>query len=300
MLKKPLFRLLVAALLINTCNIVGVAFSSSAGATQVGTLTLVENDNPDDPVGTYELGYGQAEITPFALLDPAFSNPGYVFVGWNTQPDGTGQSYPDGGTFDFTSDGMLFAIWMLNVVALNLSPNGGGGTIPQVRGSTSLTTTLPSNGPMFRPGYQFYCWNSQANGQGTNYSPGQEITINSTLTLYAVWHAIAPTLFYGNIGYFARNTYGLTPKMKASVRTLAKYLKVHNLLYVNLYGYTGSLAPGLANTVISLYRAQQVKTYLIQRLNSEKYKGVSITTAGEGTIGNVPGAQYARVEVFVY
>ena len=88
--------------------------------------------------------------------------------------------------------------------------------------------------------------------------------------------------------------------MKASVRTLAKYLKLHHLLYVNLYGYTGSLAPGQANTVLSLYRAQQVKTYLVQRLRSEKFNGVSITTTGEGTIGNIPGAQYARVEVFVY
>jgi len=283
----------------------GIIFGSTfspvvAGASQVATLTLVENINPDDQVGTYELGYGPGEITPFVQLDPTFSNPGYMFSGWNTQPDGTGQSYPDGGLYSFATDGMLFAMWTLEIVSLNLSPNGGGGTIPQVHGSTSLTTTLPSNGPMFRPGFYFYCWNSQANGLGTDYFPGTSITTNATLTLYAKWRAITPTLFYGSVGIFARNTYGLTPKMKATVRALATYLKLHHLLYVNLYGYTGSLASGQSNTLISLYRAQQVKSYLVQRLRSAKFTGVTITTAGEGTIGNIPGAQFAKVEVFVY
>ena len=293
---------LMALFLIVLCTIASSIgyFDHPASATQIATLTLVENDNPDDPIGTYELGTAPAEITPFVQLSPTFSNPGYVFSGWNTQPDGTGQGFPDGGLFPFSEDGMLFAMWTLDVVALNLSPNGGGGTIPQVQGSTSLTTTLPSNGPIFRPGFYFYCWNSQPDGSGVNYFPGATLTINLTTTLYAKWRAISPTLFYGSVGNFARNTYGLTPKMKASVRTLAKYLKLHHLLYVNLYGYTGSLAPGQANTVLSLYRAQQVKTYLVQRLRSEKFNGVSITTTGEGTIGNIPGAQYARVEVFVY
>jgi OmpA family/Listeria-Bacteroides repeat domain (List_Bact_rpt) len=293
-------RYLAAFALFTGLIINDVVSSHLAMASQVATLTLVENINPDDPVGTYELGYGPAEITPFVQLNPTFSNPGYMFAGWNTQPDGTGQSYPDGGLYSFSADGMLFAMWTLEVVALNLSPNGGGGTIPQVQGSNSLTTTLPNHGPMFRPGFTFYCWNSQANGLGTDYFPGTSITTNTTLTLYAKWRAVAPTLFYGSIGNFARNTYGLTPKMKASIRSLATYLKLHHLMFVNLYGYTGSLASGQSNHVISLYRAQQVKSYLVQRLNSEKFAGVSITTSGEGTIGNIPGAQYARVEVFVY
>lgn len=297
MFKKPVFAVLT---LLGCLTSSEILVPIHASASQVATLTLVENDNPDDPVGTYELGYGPTEITPFIQLSPTFSNPGYVFSGWNTQPDGTGQSYPDGGRYSFASDGMLFAMWTLEVVALNLSPNGGGGTIPQIRGSTSLTTTLPSEGPMFRPGFYFYCWNTQPDGLGIDYFPGASLTINSTLTLYAKWRAITPTLFYGSIGNFARNTYGLTPKMKATVRTLARYLKYHNLRYVNLYGYTGSLASGQANSVLSLYRAQQVKTYLVQKLRSEKFNSVAITTAGEGTSGNIPGAQFARVEVFVY
>jgi outer membrane protein OmpA-like peptidoglycan-associated protein len=88
--------------------------------------------------------------------------------------------------------------------------------------------------------------------------------------------------------------------MKATVRALATYLKSHHLLHVSLYGYTGSLASGQSNTLISLYRAQQVKSYLVQRLRSAKFAGVTITTAGEGTIGNIPGAQFAKVEIFVY
>ncbi|HEY4151815.1 MAG TPA: InlB B-repeat-containing protein, partial [Pseudolysinimonas sp.] len=38
-----------------------------------------------------------------------FSRAGYVFTGWNTAPDGSGTEYVDAESFDFSSDGVLYA-----------------------------------------------------------------------------------------------------------------------------------------------------------------------------------------------
>lgn len=42
----------------------------------------------------------------------------------------------------------------------------------------------------YRFRYAFKCWNTKADGSGTNYNPGQSYTTNAPLTLYAQWYAI--------------------------------------------------------------------------------------------------------------
>ena len=64
------------------------------------------------------------------------------------------------------------------------------GNLTVVRGST---ITLPSNVPQLNCSpyvYSFLGWSIRANGIGTNYRPGQTITVNSNLTLYAKWQLI--------------------------------------------------------------------------------------------------------------
>jgi len=36
-------------------------------------------------------------------------------------------------------------------------------------------------------GWSFVCWNTDANGEGTSYKPGDTLIVNSDLTLYAIW-----------------------------------------------------------------------------------------------------------------
>lgn len=40
-------------------------------------------------------------------------------------------------------------------------------------------------------GYKFIGWNTQVDGQGTNYSAADTLTITSDVTLYAVWEKVA-------------------------------------------------------------------------------------------------------------
>jgi uncharacterized repeat protein (TIGR02543 family) len=80
-------------------------------------------------------------------------------------------------------------------------PNGGTGSniVDSVNSGTYYSIR---QNPFSRTGYTFDGWNTNANGTGVNYSPGQVICLTSSLTLYAKWKA-SPTLtvtYYPNGG----------------------------------------------------------------------------------------------------
>ena len=78
------------------------------GTSQIDAVTL--NDNYSDISQTLYVHEGQNIILP---EDP-FTRTGYKFMGWNTEPDGTGDPFTNGAELDNTlfSDGLtLYAQW---------------------------------------------------------------------------------------------------------------------------------------------------------------------------------------------
>ena len=78
------------------------------------------------------------------------------------------------------------------------------GSVPSSQSQRQLTSiTLPTNsGNLVRTGYTFGGWNTQADGLGTNYTPGSTFTLSSSShTLYAKWTLNTYTLtFNANSG----------------------------------------------------------------------------------------------------
>ena len=74
-------------------------------------------------------------------------------------------------------------------ILLNYHANGGLGSMePDSRfGDGAVTAGVNA---FNRDGYEFTGWNTNANGTGTTYKPGAEITLTDTLTLYAQWEKI--------------------------------------------------------------------------------------------------------------
>lgn len=70
---------------------------------------------------------------------------------------------------------------------VSFNANGGSGSMPAQTASTS--TALTSN-QYSRTGYTFAGWNTQANGQGTNYANGASYPFTSSAVLYAQWSPI--------------------------------------------------------------------------------------------------------------
>lgn len=136
----------------------------------------------------------QTADAPTMLSSNAFSRPGFEFVGWDTDPSGTGDRFADGATFDFTADATLFAQWRAQAPVtrtVTFDANGGLGSMDaQVADApTALTSSAFS-----RPGFTFAGWNTGAAGTGVAFADGQTYDFASDATLFAQWAAIPPSL----------------------------------------------------------------------------------------------------------
>lgn len=110
---------------------------------------------------------------------------------------------------------------------ITYNANGGTGAPgrqTKVYGSIlTLSTTRPT-----RTGYSFTGWNTDANGSGTGYSPGQAYGADADLTLYAMWSPNKYTVSYNaNGGSGAPSaqtkTYGVTLKLSSTRPTRTNY-----------------------------------------------------------------------------
>jgi uncharacterized repeat protein (TIGR02543 family) len=143
---------------------------------------------------------------------------GYRFTGWNTAANGSGTAYTAGATIVVTSDITLYAQWTENSLC-TLSYNGNGntsGTAPlSAIYSQGDFATVAASGTLARTGYTFTGWNTTASGNGTAYNAGSNVTMTSSITLYAQWTALPLcTLSYNGNG----NTTGTAPVSTSHVQ----------------------------------------------------------------------------------
>ncbi len=128
--------------------------------------------------------YGNTITKP---TDPTKVN--YYFIGW----------YKDACCTDdwnFTTDVVnanttLYAKWGLNRYILAYNGNGNtGGLVPDSNRTYDYGTEIEVYGNdagLYKTGYTFNDWNTKADGTGTTYSEGDEITMSQDVTLYAQW-----------------------------------------------------------------------------------------------------------------
>ena len=144
-----------------------------------------------------------------SLTTNGYTKTGYTFMDWNTQPNGGGTAYTDGETVsNLTSvDGetvTLFAQWRANHYTIKFDGNtaDGGSTTDQPM-TYDQAASLTING-YTKTGYTFTSWNTQADGGGTAYTDGQNVSNltpeeGGTVTLFAQWRANNYTIqFDGN------------------------------------------------------------------------------------------------------
>ena len=71
---------------------------------------------------------------------------------------------------------------------VTFDPNGGSGTTPPAQTvKTGSDIILPNGSGLTRSGYIFDCWNTQADGEGTNHSADSSATVEKDIILYAYW-----------------------------------------------------------------------------------------------------------------
>ena len=145
----------------------------------------------------------QATNSPTPLTSEssfAIVNPNHTFVNWNTERDGSGISYTDGTTYSFVADLSLYAQWIGTTETLLFSPNAGTGSVSPLLSAFGSLAVLPTGGSMLRGGYTLVGWNTAADGSGTEFALGSQITVPTSETLYAQWSADSETLLFSANG----------------------------------------------------------------------------------------------------
>ncbi|MFC4599568.1 InlB B-repeat-containing protein [Cohnella hongkongensis] len=120
---------------------------------------------------------------------------GHTFVGWNTEPDGSGTAYVEGDEFPIGAAGVtLYAQWSINSYEVRFDSDGGTAIDSQtvVYGYTASEPDAPE-----KTGYTFGGWFTDG-GFGSEFSFAT--AIEGDTTLYAKWNINSYTVAYDGNG----------------------------------------------------------------------------------------------------
>ena len=136
----------------------------------------VENPNPT-----------MGESGKVLTLQP-LTRSGYKFIGWFDAPEAgkTVTTIPAGNTDAI----ILYAKWVERGCTITFDGNGGTeGETEAIWAPWDTSVSLPES-TFIRPGYTFTAWNTQSDGKGKTYAPGDmvaNLAEEGTVTLYAQW-----------------------------------------------------------------------------------------------------------------
>jgi len=179
---------------------------------------------------------------------------GYTFTCWNTQADGNGTDRAPSSTFAMgAANVILYAKWTADpTYTVTYDANTGTGGVPADSNNylAGATVTVLGNGTLVKVGYTFTCWNTQADGNGTDRAPSSTFAMGAAnVILYAKWTA-DPT--YGLISYWKLNeTSGTT-----AVDSFSGY--TGTLTYTSPASTEPTFTTGKASNAISLSNGQYV------------------------------------------
>ncbi len=159
------------------------------------TMTLYAQWKANKYVVTFDPNSGEGTMddqdfvydVPQELSENTYTREHFVFKGWNTRSDGTGESFEDKGKVENLTTNpdqtvTLFAQWELETHTISYDLNGGtlfGQTgIVEAHYSYGDTVMLPEP---TREGYDFDYW------EGSKYYAGDAYTVTEDHTLKAIW-----------------------------------------------------------------------------------------------------------------
>ncbi len=117
---------------------------------------------------------------------------GCEFIGWNTEPDGTGIHFDQGNNYTFSLSNpsrKLYAQWRYKIEYRGNGHDTGTAPTKQV-GQSGETVQIKDKGTLTKNDARFIGWNTKADGTGTNYTAGTNYTFspsNPSIDLYAQW-----------------------------------------------------------------------------------------------------------------
>ena len=164
----------------------------------VNTYTITFNVNGGNSLTTNTAVTG-ADGKLASLPTPTRN--GYTFDGWYTAETG-GTKVELSRTYSANST--IYARWIaeVNTYTITFNTNGGSGSIPSQHSvQYGDEIVLPNGNNLSRSGFTFGGWNTQSNGNGSNYNGGSYYTVTGAATLYVKWNSSGFTGTYGSVAY---------------------------------------------------------------------------------------------------
>lgn len=119
---------------------------------------------------------------------------GYFFNGWNTEKDGSGDSYSEGDRIRVTTQSItLYAQWK-EKTRYNVVFDGNGAEKGEVLPSVvhaGEQCTFPGEGELRRDGFAFCGWTEDSENVGELYYEGDTVYITADALFYAAWESSA-------------------------------------------------------------------------------------------------------------
>jgi uncharacterized repeat protein (TIGR02543 family) len=158
------------------------------------SYTVTFNKNNTDAGSTDASPQTKTVSSPATTIDSLPVAPtriGYIFIGWNTEADGSGDSFS--AISAVIKDITVYAQWQYvssnsHTVIFNKNNTDAGSVDanPPVKVVTSPATTIDSlPAPPTRAGYTFTGWNTNENGLGSSFTA--ITTVTESITVYAQW-----------------------------------------------------------------------------------------------------------------
>lgn len=168
------------------------------------TYTLYTRWNYAEYTITYNLNGGTGTApspqtkkygTPIVVqnIEQGTEKTGYDFLGWASESNAAAATWKPGDNLTAEGNRTLYAVWKLKTYLVTYNGNKPGSAAADVEGVPGNQTkkygeelTLIPSTPTLE-GYTFKVWNTQSDGNGTDYSPGGTYNSNNALNLYAQW-----------------------------------------------------------------------------------------------------------------
>jgi len=182
-----------------------------------------------------------------------FYKPGYVFLSWNTLPDGTGTSYQDKAPITLFTDTSLYALWEPGKFLLTFHPNGG--TVSPTSKQVVFNSPIGELPIPHKKDYKFDGWTIGA----LVFTEDTIWKFPSNNTLVAKWSkltGIDESLNVADIQIFPNPTTGElrieTSDMRYEISEIEIYDMIGRKLISNLKSQISSLKSQISNQTIDI------------------------------------------------
>lgn len=134
------------------------------------------------------------------ILSPeGLSVQGKVFLGWNTQANGSGTPYQPGDKVKMTADITLYAIWgdQAGTTSITYHANNGTDATEEYKNlaNNSEHKVIDKPDSFTKAGYTFKGWAESRDATDATYQPGAKVRLDGAANhLYAVWEVVVGTL----------------------------------------------------------------------------------------------------------